>query len=182
MKQNYMILLFVMVMFSLLFFFYSGKIVNGKIEKTKKYDIAIKKQQQKLNSAKVLNEQLKDVSKVILNSITKKKKFSSDEINNFVKKLGDLADKYKIPVYNQVPTKISNNKNVVEQGYSMELVCTYVQLGQFLSELESLDNISTIKTLQVNPIKEDKKQENTKNETKYRVNLELSVFKVVKES
>ena len=64
----------------------------------------------------------------------------------------------------------------------MELVCTYVQLGQFLSELESLDNISTIKTLQVNPIKEDKKQQNTKNETKYRVNLELSVFKVVKES
>ncbi len=182
MKQKYMILLFIMVVFSLLFFFYSGRIVNSKIRKVHLYDKVIKKEQEKLNSAKVLNEQLKDVSKVILNSVTKKKSFSPDEINAFVKKIGDLADKYKIPVYNQFPTKISNKRNVLEQGYAVELVCTYVQLGKFLSELESFDNLSTIKMLQVNPIKEDKKQNNTKRETRYRVNMELSVFKVVKES
>ena len=182
MKQRYMILLFIMVIFSLIYFFYSWPIVNKKIHKIKVYDKAIKKDQEKLNSAKVLNDQLKDVSKVILNTITTHRSFSTDEINSFVKRLGDLADKYQIPVYVQTPTKISNQKNIVEQGYSMEIKCTYVQLGKFLSDLESFDNISTIKTLQINPIKQNTKNAVIPKETHYKVNLELSVFKVIKES
>ena len=183
MRQNYLMLFFAMIILSLLFFFYSGRIVNGKISKIERYDRAIKKDQEKLNSAKVLNEQLKDVSKVILNSITKEKSFKADEVNAYIKRLGDLADKYKIPVYVQTPTSLSSNdKHLVEQGYSMELMCTYVQLGKFLSDLESFDNISLVKTLQVNPVKEDKNKENIATETRYKVNLELSVYKIIKES
>jgi len=183
MRQNYLMLLFAMVVFSLLFFFYSGRTVTAKIKEIKKYDNAIKKEQEKLNSAKVLNEQLKDVSKVILNSISKKHAFNTDEVNAYIKRLGDLADKYKNPVYVQTPRSISSNdKHLVEQGYSMEFMCTYVQLGKFLSDLESFDNISLVKTLQVNPVKQDKNNENISNETRYRVNLELSVYKIIKES
>lgn len=183
MRRNYLILLFVMVIFSLLFFFYSGRSVNTKINKIKKYDKTIKKEQEKLNSAKILNKQLKDVSKVILNSITKRYTFDPNEVNAYVKKLGDLADKYKIPVYVQTPTAISSNdKHLVEQGYSMELICTYVQLGKFLSNLESFDNINLIKTLQVSPVKDDKNNETMITETRYRINLELSVYKIIKES
>jgi hypothetical protein len=59
-----------------------------------------------------------------------------------------------------------------------------VQLGKFLTDLEALDNIIKIKTLDVDPYASRGKSETVdeKAETRYKVTMELSTFKIVKEA
>ncbi len=184
MKQRYLLLLFVMILTTICFFYFSTNSVKTKIEKIDRYDEAIKEEQEKLNSAKVINDQLQEVSKVIMRSMTNEKEFAIDDVNAFVKKLADLADKYKISIDSVSPKVVSSDKSyLVEQEYTLSVVCTFVQMGQFLSELESFDHIITINTLDVRPVKEDK---NTGFDeiidTRYKVTFELSVFMIIKEA
>jgi hypothetical protein len=159
-------------------------VINTKIQLIGRYDKRIKIEQEKLNSAKVLNEQLQEVSKVIENSISEDDKFTTDESNAFIKKLADLADKYKIAVHSMVPKVITTiTRRYAEQLYTMELNCTFVQMGQFLSDLESFDNIIKVRTIDVRPLADDKKTiYEGPQETHYKVTLELSTFKIVKEA
>ena len=57
-KQRYLLLLFLMILSTLCFFYFSTNSVKAKIIKIDKYDEAIKEEQEKLNSAKVINDQL----------------------------------------------------------------------------------------------------------------------------
>jgi len=184
MKQRYLLLLFVMLISTILFFYFSSNSVNAKIKRIGRYDEAIKEEQEKLNSAKVLNEQLKEVSKVIMQSMTTDTEFTTDEINSFVKKIADLSDKYQIPIDSIHPKVVASEKSyLVEQEYTLSIVCTFVQMGQFLSELESFDHIIKVKTLDVRPVKEKKGSTFDEIlETRYKVSLELSVYKIIKEA
>lgn len=184
MKQRYLLLLCLMILSMLSFYYFSGQGINNKIRNIKKYDNTIKKEQDKLNSAKVLNEQLQEVSKVILSSMSETKQFTPEETNEFIKKLATLADEYKIAVNSIFPKVIDTpSKNLIEQQYTMILNCTFIQMGQFLSKLESFDNIIKIKTLDVSPIKIDRKGSNEIDPvTRYQVTIELSTFKIVKEA
>lgn len=182
MKNKYLTLLFVVVITAVAFFYISITSVNNDLETIKKYDDAIKKQQEKLNSAKVLNEQLKEVSKVILNSMTDDKKYSPEEVNTFVKQMADLADNYQIAV-NSISPKVVNNAltKMIEQQYIMELDCTFVKLGKFLAELERIDSIIKLNTLEIRPLgNEGNSDEST--ETRYKINLDLSTYKILKEA
>ncbi len=184
MKQRYLLLLFVMILSTICFFYFSTNSVKTKIEKIDRYDEAIKEEQEKLNSAKVINDQLQEVSKVIIRSMTNEKEFAIDDVNAFVKKLADLADKYKISIDSVSPKVVSSDKSyLVEQEYTLSVVCTFIQMGQFLSELESFDHIIKINTLDVRPVKDDK---NTVFDeiidTRYKVTFELSVFMIIKEA
>ncbi|MEA2104798.1 MAG: hypothetical protein U9P79_09205 [Candidatus Cloacimonadota bacterium] len=184
MRNKYLILLSIIIIVTLLFFHISSDKVNSKIVKIHKYDERIKEEQEKLNSAKVLNEQLKGVSKVILNSMTDEKKISSKEVNLFVNKLADLADKYHISIQSIDPKTIKlDNRYLAQELYSMEFVCTYIQLGEFLSDLEAFNYMIKVKTLEVRPITMDTRGSKTENlETRYKVVLELSVYKIIKEA
>ncbi|RLC53209.1 MAG: hypothetical protein DRH79_03960 [Candidatus Cloacimonadota bacterium] len=185
MKQKYLILFFIMILSMLCFFYFSTNSIKTKIAKIGTYDRAIKKDQDKLNSAKVLNEQLQEVSKVIMQSMTTEKDYTPEETNEFVKKLATLADKYKIAVTSLFPKVVSSGgRNLVEQQYTMILNCSFVQMGEFLSQLESFDHIIKIKTLDVSPIKLEKKGGSTSEDasTRYRVTIELSTFKIIKEA
>ena len=184
MKQRYLLLLFIMILSTICFFYFSTNSVNAKIEKIERYDEAIKVEQEKLNSAKVINDQLQEVSKVIMRSMTNENEFEIEEVNAFVKKLADLADKYKISIDSIFPKVVSSDKSyLVEQEYTLSVVCTFIQMGQFLSELESFDHIIKLNTLDVRPVKEDK---NTTSDeiidTRYKVTFELSVFMIIKEA
>ena len=184
MREKYLILFCVMILTALCFFYFSTNNIKAKSKKIIAYDKRIKIEQEKLNSAKVLNEQLQEVSKVIFKSMTKKAEFTPDEVNSFIKKLADLADRYEIAVLSIYPKVISTTKkHLIEQQYTLSLSCTYVQMGQFLSKLESFDHIINVKTLDVNPLKEDKKEgsDETGNVTRYKVTLELSTYKIIKE-
>jgi Tfp pilus assembly protein PilO len=71
--------------------------------------------------------------------------------------------------------------NLIETTYNLELEATYVQIGQFISDLESQDNIIKIQTLDISPAQvTDETVANA--ESRYRVILELSIFKVKKEA
>ena len=182
-KQRYLLLLFVMILSTICFFYFSTSSVKAKINKIDKYDEAIKEEQEKLNSAKVINDQLQEVSKVIMRSMTNDKEFAIEDVNAFVKKLADLTDKYKISIDSVFPKVVSSDKAyLVEQEYTLSVVSTFVQMGQFLSDLESFDHIIKVNTLDVRPVKEDKsKTFDEIVDTRYKVTFELSVFMIIKE-
>jgi len=184
MKEKYLILLSLILIFSFGFHYLSQKIIKEKNLRIEKLDGDIKKIQEKLNSAKVLNEQLKEVSKVINNTISKEKDFSSGEINAVIKNLADLANMYKIAVNSMFPKVVYSQGKILEQEYVMDVTCTYIQLGQIISSMESSDNIIKIKTIDVRPIKSDDKtsKEDLEQTTRYKVVIELSTFKIVKEA
>ena len=188
MKQKYLILSLVMVLVAVLFFLMSSSMISKKISKASELDKKIKSAQEKLNSAKVMNQQLSQFALIIDNSLTKQKSFSPTEVNNFVKNLADLADQNQIAVLAIYPKEVQSGLNLVEQQYIMELNTSYVQLGQFLSNLEALDNIVKINTLDVMPLTEADSGQNKKvtassgpRIARYKVAIELSVFKVQKE-
>ena len=184
MRQKYLILFALMVLTAMMFFYFSSNIIDSKIKRVKRLDKKVKVEQEKLNSAKVLNEQLKQVSKVIMNSMTKEKQYSAEEVNEFTKKLADLADKYKIAVHNFFPKVISSiDSKSLQQLYTMELNCDYIQLGKFLADIESFDYITKVKTIEVRPLSSRRKKiTDVSQVTRYKVTLELSTFKIVKEA
>lgn len=190
MKQRYLIFTLGMILVAVLFFTFSGTLIGKKLGKIAQLDKSIKISQEKLNSAKVMDQQLSQFSIIIDNSLTNEKSFSHDEINAFVKNLADLADRNKIAVLAIYPKEIQTGVNLVEQQYILELNTTYVQLGQFLANLEALDNIVKINTLDVMPLTDaesGKAGSQTAVQTgpriaRYKVALELSVFKVQREA
>ncbi|HOD17642.1 MAG TPA: type 4a pilus biogenesis protein PilO [Candidatus Cloacimonadota bacterium] len=189
MKQRYIIFEIGMVVVAILFFVLSNSMIGNKLKKIDSLDHKIKIAQEKLNSAKIMNQQLSQFSLIIDNSLTKEKSFSAQEINAFVKSLADLADQNQIGVLAIYPKEVQTGLNLVEQQYIMELNSTYVELGQFLANLEAMDHIVKINTLDVMPLMESEATTKTKTGTlsapkvaRYKVALELSVFKVVKEA
>ena len=183
MSRNYLILLALMIITSLLFFFLSSSTIDSKLNKIEKYDNRIKIEQEKLNSAKVLNRELQEVSKVIYNSMIEKKERNPDEVNMFIKRLADLADKYQIAVHSLFPKISDTSRRFIEQQYIMELNCSFVQLGKFLTDLESFDYIIKINTFEVQPLTSEKLISNIEETvTRYKVILELSTFKIIKEA
>lgn len=182
MKQKYLILLLIVAVVSFLLLFTSNSMINANIKKIDKIDKKIKTNQEKLNSAKVLNQELSQVSKIITNTLTDEKELSNDEANLFVKELASICDRYRISVIGLFPKVSYTNDSVLEQQFTIELECTYVQLGQFLTSLEAYDYILKVNTLDVRPITGSKDMKKLSNETLYRVSVEISIFKIVKEA
>ena len=189
MKQHYLIFTLVIILIAVIFFTVSGSLIGKKATDITQLDKKIKAAQEKLNSARIMDQQLSQFSRIIDNSLTKQKSFAPGEVNTFVKNLADLADQNQIAVLAIFPKEIQSGLHLVEQQYIMELNTTYVQLGQFLSNLEALDNIVKINTLDVTPITDvDSGQKQTGKQkatgpkvARYKVALELSVLKVQKE-
>lgn len=189
MKQRYLILTVVMILIGIGFFLISGSIIGKKVSSVAELDKKIKIAQEKLNSATIMNQQLSQFSLIIDNSLTKQKSFNPQEVNDFVKSLANLADNNKIAVLAIYPKEVQTGLNLVEQQYFLEINTSYVELGRFLSYIEAMDNIVKINTLDVMPLTDADTGQN-RNKTKidtgpkvarYKVALELSVFKVQKE-
>ncbi|MBM4399208.1 MAG: type 4a pilus biogenesis protein PilO [Candidatus Cloacimonetes bacterium] len=190
MKQKYLIFTLVMIFVGLLFFMISGSMIGKKVSKINELDSRIKSAQEKLNSAKIMDEQLSQFSRIIENSLTSEKSFSHQEVNAFIKNLADLADQNEIAVLAIYPKELQSSINLVEQQYLLEINTTYVQFGRFLTNLEALDNIVKIKSFDVMPLSDAETGQRSKKTDKvagpriarYKVALELSVYKVHKES
>ncbi|MDD3051884.1 MAG: type 4a pilus biogenesis protein PilO [Candidatus Cloacimonetes bacterium] len=184
MKQKYLILLAVVLVFGFSFHYFSRIIIREKNKKIAGIDNTIKRNQERLNSAKVLNEQLQEVSKVIKNTITDEQQFSNEEINSFVKQLADLADQYKIAINSIFPKSVYSAGKILEQEYVLDITVEYIQLGQLLTSLESLDQVVKVKTIDVKPIRSETQKTEVDLEivTRYNVILELSTFKITKEA
>jgi Tfp pilus assembly protein PilO len=189
MKQHYIIFTLAIILIGVLFFTVSSSMISKKLTSITQLDKKIKIAQEKLNSARIMDQQLSQFSRIIDNSLTKQKSFTPGEVNSFIKNLADLADQNKIAVLAIYPKEIQSGLHLVEQQYIMELNTTYIELGQFLSNLEALDNIVKINTLDVTPLTDAEMGKKAVGEVKasaprvarYKVALELSVLKVQKE-
>ncbi len=63
MKRKYLYLLLLIAITAVAFFYFSNDTISAKTRRISAYDRRIKQEQEKLNSAKVLNEQLQLVQK-----------------------------------------------------------------------------------------------------------------------
>jgi hypothetical protein len=184
MREKYLILLGVIVVVTLAFFYSANTIISNRTVDIRRVDRNIRRAQERLNSAKVMDEQLSQVSKVIENTLTSDRFFSAEEINEFVRLLAEFADRHQIAVHSLVPRPMFSAANRIEHQFVMDFMCTYVQMGRFLTMIESMDHVIKVNTLDVRPERRPEQAVDSESEqvTKYRVILELSIFKIVKEA
>jgi cell division protein FtsL len=181
MKTKYLSFLLVIILVSFGFLWSATTMISNQKSKIDKIDARIKNSQEQLNSAKVLTKELSEVSKIINNTLTQEDKLSADEANAFVKDIANLCDKYRISVVGLFPKISYSSSKVLEQQFTVEIECTYVQLGNLLSSIEAYDYILKVNTLDVSPMSTSKELSKLDGETLYRISLELSIFKIVKE-
>jgi hypothetical protein len=209
MKQKYLIFLLLVVLVGFGYIYSAIYLKNSTKKKIVNIEKKIRGLVEQLNSAKILqkkdaataenfnaedkdfNQLVDELKKFIEASITDKGTYSTEEINEFVRKMADLADSTKIAVIASTHNPITKeDKTSIDHQYNMELECTYLQLVKFLSVIESWDQIIIIQSLEIKPQSARSKQkqidtsdivENKNIETLYRVSLELTTLKIVKE-
>lgn len=180
-KIKYIILLFVIVLVSILFVVTTRVMILSKITDINRQDRQIKNTQEKVNNAKVLSQDLSEVSSVIVNTITPERELSNLEANEFVTELTGFAKSLEIAVHSISPRPALTQNRIIEQQFSIELECTYVQLGRYIARIESYDYLIRINTLDVRPQSNRFREINGVKHTLYRIVLDLSILKIVKE-
>lgn len=183
MRERYIVFILLMILSAVIFFMVSSNILSSSMQKIDRYDSQIKTAQEKLNSARIMEEQLSQFALIIDNSLTKQPAFSFDEINEFKKTIGDLANQRSIALTRLSDASKFSLPGLIETTYNLELEATYVQLGQFISDIESMDNLIKIHNLDIQPAQTNNREQNAgaNKENRYRVMLELSIFKVKQE-
>ena len=182
MRIKYTILILVIVLSGFGFFWSSGSLRKDNMQKINRVDRRIRVMQEQLNSAKVLNQDLREVANVIENSLTESRELSIAEANDFVRELASFADLYNISVLGLTPRAFFAQNRILEQQFSIELECTYVQLGQYLTAIESYDYLVKVNTLEVRPQADKFAEVDGNRQTLYRVVLDLSIYKIVREA
>jgi len=183
MRERYLALIIIMLALTVAFVMLTSRSLDTNLRKIRNYDERIKTTQEQLNSARIMDQQLSQFARIIDNSLTKTNQFSFDEINEFKTFIGDMAHERKIEITKMTDTNKWSLPNLVETTFNLELEATYAQIGQFISDLESQDNIIKIQALDISPAQQsDKDQQDANAPSRYRVLLEMSIFKVKKEA
>jgi Tfp pilus assembly protein PilO len=184
MREKYIVFILLMVLIAVLIFTASANNLQTNLKKVSEYDAQSKVAQEKLNSARIMDEQLSQFSLIIDNSLSRSGGFTFDEINEFKKRIGELAHERKISINKLSDSNKFSLPGLLETTYNLEMEATFVQMGQFLSDLEALDNIIKIHAIDVTPAQVEDGNKKTVDTavSKYRIMLELSIFKVKKEA
>lgn len=184
MKEKYLAFILGMILVTILFFLLAGNSINKNVAEVDRYDKNIKTTLEKLNSALIMDEQLREFSQIIDNSLTTGDSFTVDEMNEFQKQIEKLRDDNKMKLI-----KISDSNKFAEAGmiettYNLELQGTFQQMGQFISAIEALNHIIKIQYLDISPTQGSDKNVaiNPNAPNQYRITMELSIFKVKKEA
>lgn len=183
MREKYYVLILVIILSAVLFFMIGGNNLKKNLSQIESYDNKIKTAQEKLNSARILEEQLSQFALVIENSLTKEPSFTFDEINQFKTYIGDMAHQSAISITRLNDSNKFSTPGLIETTLNMELEATYVQAGQFISALESMDHLVKIHALDISPAQMATKKDGTTagGPSRYKVTIEMSIFKVKKE-
>lgn len=185
-KERYLLLLLVILVGSAVLFYQGGKVISSAKSKIRTLDKKIEVKQQELNSAEVLNDELSGVRDVILNTITREQKVPADEINDFKSQLAAYADSLRIPVNGSDQKEVYSPGSIIEHSFTMQLECTYLQMGRYIAALEKTNRIMRIDTIDVSPLRQeiskviDPATGQPPTETRYKVTIELTLFKVKK--
>ena len=181
MRERYLAFILVMLVAPVAFFMLSSRSLDQNLRQIRNLDEQIKTAQEQLNSARILDQELSQFARIIDNSLSRAPRFSFDEINEFKTKIGELAHQRKISINKMSDTNKWSLPNLIESTYNLELEATFVQIGQFISDLEAQDNIIKIQTLDISPT-QTTEELGPNVDSRYRVILELSIFKVRKEA
>lgn len=173
-----------MALVSFTFFWMAGNTVTKSNKDVERYDAKIKTTLEKLNSAMLMDEQLEGFSEIINNSLTTKDKFSVDELNEFKIRIDKLRDDNRMKLIKISDANKFTEAGLIETTYNMELEGSFQQAGQFLSELEKLKHIIKIQYLDISPSQISGKDADKVGAgiNKYRITLEMSIFKAKKEA
>lgn len=184
MREKYIVFILLMVLITVLMYSSSVNSLNKGMKSVKNYDNQIKESQEKLNSARIMDEQLSQFALIIDNSLSKSGGFTFEEINSFKKRIGELAHERKITISKLSDANKFSLPGLLETTYNLELEATFVQMGQFLSDLEAQDNIIKIHHIDITPTQDQEGKAKTidTSVSRYRIMLELSVFKVKREA
>ncbi len=182
MKQKYLVFILVMVLVTIVFFWLAGNSLSKNLAEIRDYDNKIKTTLEKLNSAMIMNEQLKEFTQIIDNSLTTSDEFSVDELNEFQKILEKVRDDNKMKLIKISDSSKFTEAGMIETTYNLELQGTFQQMGRFLSAIEAMNNIIKIQYLDISPAQTSEKSDNPNAPNKYRITMELSIFKVKKEA
>lgn len=181
MREKYLVLIMVMIIATAVFVMLSGRTLDKNNRAVFSLDEKIKVSQEQLNSARILDQELSQFARIIENSLSRQSQFSFDEINDFKTKIGELAHQRKITINKLSDTNKWALPHLIESTYNLELEATFVQIGQFISDLESQDNIIKIQSLDISPVQVTG-DESAGADSRYRIQIELSIFKVKKEA
>ncbi|MDP2172935.1 MAG: type 4a pilus biogenesis protein PilO [Candidatus Cloacimonadaceae bacterium] len=184
MREKYIVLILIILLVAVGFFMLTASMISKNTSNIGQLDNKIKVSQEKLNSARIMDEQLSQFALIIDNSLTRKPSFSFDEVNQFKTSIGELAHHRRITINKLSDANKFSLPGLIETTYNMELEATFVQMGQFVSDLEALDHIIKIHALDITPaqISDKDKSKLANTESRYRVTIELSIFKVKKEA
>lgn len=183
MREKYLILIVLMVAATVLFMVYSSQNLAKKVAEINSVDKQIKVAQEKLNSARIMEQELSQFAMVIDNALTHEQSFSFDEINDLKTSIGEMAHERQISINRMSDASKWTVPNMIESTVNLELEASFIQIGKFISDLESQDNIIKIQNLDISPahLSQEQEKEAAGKPSVYRVNMELSVFKIKKE-
>lgn len=91
MRERYLIFILCILLVTILFFVFTVNSINVNRNRIRTLDNKIKTAQEQLNSARIMNQQLSQFSRVIDNSLTRDASISFDEINAFKTRIGSLS-------------------------------------------------------------------------------------------
>jgi Tfp pilus assembly protein PilO len=183
MRDKYLAFIILMLVATVAFIMLSANSLDKNLGEIRRLDDRIKTTQEQLNSARIMDQELSQFARIIDNSLTRTSQFTFDEINDFKTKIGEMAHERKISINKMSDTNKWSLPNLAETTFNLELEATFIQIGQFISDLESQDNIIKIQTLDISPAQVTEDEEVGPNTpSRYRVLLELSIFKVRKEA
>ena len=148
------LLIFILILITAGFWFYGQNILNVKLATIDSLDKQIEQKQEQLISAQIINRELDEVVKLIEKNLASSESDSllKEDTIPFLKYLTPIMKKYEIVLLGIEP-KLSDVKvadRFVRTPYSLKILCTFSQFGQFLSTLERSERLISVEEFIVN--------------------------------
>lgn len=191
MKGGYLVLIAGIVLLATIFFTTGAVLARRQLEEVARQDSLIKSTLGKLNSARILDQQLSQFRGILIQNLTNDRAFSEDELRTFSQELARLVAQNQLEPYQRdAATKTAwleiapkhPEPGMAETTCSLHLRGTFARMGQFIAELEALDQIVRIRYLDISPVQpeEIEQPEDPESPDSYLIALEFSLLKVVK--
>ncbi len=191
MKGGNLVLIAGIVLLAALFFTTGARLVQPQLEEVERQDSLIRSTLGKLNSARILDQQLSQFHGILIQNLTNTPAFAEEELRAFSKDLARLVAQNQLEPHQRDPAQktawleIANQQSgtgMAEAVCRLDLTGTFAQMGQFIAELEALDQLVRINYLDISPLQpeEIEQPEDPESPANYLIALEFSLLKVVK--
>ena len=152
--QKEILLILLLIVITVGFWYYGSNILNNKLSEIDRLDEEIARKQEELISAEIINQELDEVVKLIERNLASSEGDSllKEDTIPFLKYLTPIMKKYEIVLLGIEPklADITIADRFVRTPYSLKILCTFSQFGQFLSTLERSERLSSVEEFTIN--------------------------------